>query len=125
MSFFYVIRDIEAERAPDDLALLVMGGEIDYSASPRLRERLDEHIAAGKRRLIIDLTEVTFIDSSAIGAIVGATAGLREAGGGSLSIVCGTENRRVLRILDIAGIDSLFELHHTREQAVVACAAAS
>jgi len=101
-----------------------MSGELDYAASPQLRQRIDGHLEAGRRRLVLDLSEVTFIDSTAIGVLLGAVTRLNEAGGGALEIVCADENARVLRIFAITGIDSMIALHSTREEAFSALAVA-
>jgi len=120
MGFFY-IGDETADGVAthgDDVAVLVAGGELDYAASPQLKERLGESIDAGARHLVLDLSMATFIDSTAIGVLVGAVMRLREVDGGSLTIVCADENQRVLRIFEIAGVDSLITLHRSREEAL-------
>jgi anti-sigma B factor antagonist len=126
MGSFYIISDEatveEAGRA--DVAVVAMSGELDYAASPQLRRRIDGHLKAGRRRLVLDLSDVTFIDSTAIGVILGAVTRLNEAGGGALEIVCADENARVLRIFAITGIDSMIALHGTREEAFSALAVA-
>jgi anti-sigma B factor antagonist len=122
MGFFY----IGDEPAGDgvDVAIVAAGGEIDFAVSPQLRERLAAHVDAGRRRLLLDLSTVTFIDSTAIGVLMGAEMRVRELDGGSLALVCGDENRRVLRILEIAGIDSLIDVYDSRDEAISALAAA-
>jgi anti-sigma B factor antagonist len=67
---------------------------------------------------VLDLSMVTFIDSTAIGVLVGAVMRLREVEGGSLTVVCADENQRVLRIFEIAGVESLITLHSSREEAL-------
>jgi len=127
MSFFYISDDVTTERVDyfDDVVVLVAGGEIDYAASPQLRERLADCVIEGKRRLMLDLSAVTFIDSTAIGVLVGAVMRLHElGGGGSLAVVCNEENKRVLRIFEIAGVESLIALHYSREEAFSALATA-
>ena len=121
MSFFYISDDVSVDgwECSEDIAMLVAGGDIDYDASPQLRERLADQIHSGARRLVIDLSKVTFIDSTAIGVLVGAVMRLHEEGGGSLAVVCADENRRVLRIFEIAGVDSLIALYHSREEALL------
>jgi anti-anti-sigma factor len=120
MGFFYISDEVDdgAGAYGEDLAVLVAGGELDYAASPQLKERLTETIDAGMRRLVLDLSMATFIDSTAIGVLVGAVMRLHELGGGALTIVCAEENRRVLRIFEIAGVDSLIALHRSREEAL-------
>jgi anti-sigma B factor antagonist len=115
MSLFYVI-DEPVQESGEGFALLLAGGELDYAAAPQLRERIAEHEEGARCHLVLDLAEATFIDSTAIGVIVSAHSSLVSAGG-SLSIVCGRENRRVLRIFDIAGVSSLLDVHETREEA--------
>ncbi|MCW3017821.1 MAG: anti-sigma factor antagonist [Solirubrobacterales bacterium] len=125
MSFFYLTEDATAQGVghDDDVAILVAGGEIDYAASPQFRERIAEAIGAGMR-LVVDLSPATFIDSTAIGALVGAVMRLREHGGGSLAVVCSQENEQVLRTFDIAGVTGLIALYPSREAALLALAAA-
>jgi anti-sigma B factor antagonist len=120
MGFFY-IGDEAADGAAtygDGVAVLAAGGELDYAASPQLKERLGESIDAGARHLVLDLSLATFIDSTAIGVLVGAVMRLRDLDGGSLTVVCADENQRVLRIFEIAGVESLFTLHSSREEAL-------
>jgi len=126
MNSFYIISDDATveDTTYGDVAVVAMGGEIDYAASPQLRERIFGHIKAGRRRLVLDLSEATFIDSTAIGVLVGAVARLREAGGGSLAVVCADENERVLRIFEITGLDGMIALYRSREEALSALAPA-
>jgi anti-sigma B factor antagonist len=100
-----------------DVGVLAAGGEIDYMATPLLRQRLLDHIEAGKRHLVLDLSTATFVDSTAIGVLVGAFMSLQQAGGGTLRVVCTEDNERVLRIFDIVGLASLMVLHRSHEQA--------
>ncbi len=126
MGFFYIGDDVTVAGAKhgDDVAVVVAGGEIDYAASPQLKQRLANHIDAGIRRLVLDLTMVTFIDSTTISALLATAISLHELGGGSLAIVCAEENTRVQRILEIAGVDSLIAVHRTRAEALSELAAA-
>lgn len=120
MSFYYIT---DEQAGGDGAVVIAVGGEVDYAASPRLRESIREQIDAGHRHLVLDLSEATFIDSTAIGVLAGAAGRLREAGDGSLSLVCGQENRPVLRIFDITGIASLIGVHGSRDEALSAVAA--
>jgi anti-sigma B factor antagonist len=104
------------------VVVLTVSGEIDYAASPYLRRRILEHTEAGGAHLIVDLSAVTFIDSMAIGVLIGAVTRLRETDR-SLTVACSAQNERVLRIFDIAGVASMIPLHRSSEEAlaVLAC----
>jgi anti-sigma B factor antagonist len=92
MSTFYISDETVEAAAAGGVGVLAAGGEIDYAASPLLHEHVARQIKAGTRRLIIDLSGATFIDSTAIGVLVGAVGSLREACGGTLAVVCVHEN---------------------------------
>ena len=104
-------------------AMVVVSGELDWAATPQLRASILGHVVAGRRHLLVDLSAVTFIDSTAIGVLVSAAVNMPQAGGGSLVVVCAPENARVLRIFEIVGVASAIGLYHSREQAHAALAA--
>ena len=123
MTSFFIFDDVQlVDESSHDLAVLVVGGEVDYEVSPQLRQRIVHAIRAGRRRLVLDLSDVTFIDSTAIGVLAGAVARLEQAGGGTLAVVCTHE--KVLQIFRITALDSVIALHGSREEAVSALALA-
>lgn len=103
-----------ATRSVSNHAVLEIGGEIDVYTAPRLRERLIEMVGAGEKRVVVDLRRVEFLDSTGLGVLVGAHRRLR-ASNGSLSLVCPDE--RLLKIFRITGLDSVFDIHKTVEDA--------
>jgi anti-sigma B factor antagonist len=122
MSSFYISEDATLDDVTNaEVGLLVAGGELDYEASPQLKEGLMGHIKSGRRRLVLDLSSATFIDSTAIGVLVGTATRLREAGG-SLAVVCTHE--KVLQIFEITGLDGMIALHRSRQEALSALAVA-
>ena len=121
MSLFYIIDEVAED---GDVLVLLAGGELDYAAAPQLRTAIGGHSAGAGRRVVLDLSQVTFIDSTAIGVIVGGLTNLREAGDGSLAFVCAEENARVMRIFDIAGVSNLLDVYSSREEAFSALATA-
>jgi anti-sigma B factor antagonist len=122
MRTFYIGDDVQLEDAGSAVAILVVGGEVDYEVSPQLKARMMRAIKSGTRRLILDLTDVTFIDSTAIGVLAGAVERLDESGGGSLSVVCTHE--KVIQIFEITGLDNVVTVHPSREDALAALAMA-
>jgi anti-sigma B factor antagonist len=81
--------------------LVVVGGELDLNAAPELRAAVGAAIDGGATTLVVDLSEVTFIDSTAIGVLLAARERLRHAGG-TLELVCAEPH--VLRVLEIVGL---------------------
>lgn len=122
MPSFYITEDVQA----DGLVVLAASGEIDFDASPRLRECIERHIKVGHGHghLMLDLSEARFIDSTAIGVIAGCAMRLRRSGDGLLVLVCPVENRKIMRIFEIAGLEHAVDVHHSRGEALVELAAA-
>jgi anti-sigma B factor antagonist len=112
-----VIAEMElslATRSVADHVVLEIGGEIDVYTAPKLRERLLELVAAGAKHVVVDLSRVEFLDSTGLGVLVGAHRRLR-ASHGTLSLVCPHE--RLLKIFRITGLDSVFDIHRSVEEA--------
>src|SRR2546423_12395546 len=109
MRTFYIGDEVQVADEGEDLAVLVGGGEVDFEVSPQLKARMMKTIKAGRRRLVLDLSDVTFIDSTAIGVIAGAVEKLDEAGGGSLAIL-GTHEKG-MQIFGVTGPRSGSTVH--------------
>ena len=91
----------EAELVGHTLTIRV-GGELDMYAAPTLRDALAGALDAGAPRVLVDLVEVTFVDSTTIGVLAAASRELREAG---RRMCLRSTNRNVLRTFEIAGLD--------------------
>ena len=68
------------ERAGTAPPVIAVSGEIDVATAPQLRECLHRVIAQGESTIVLDLLGVTFLDSTALGVLVGALKRCREAG---------------------------------------------
>lgn len=101
-------------RTDGDFEIIEVGGEIDVYTAPRLREAIVTAVEAGHTKLIIDVQRVDFLDSTGLGVLVGALKRVR-AEGGSLDIVCTQE--RILKIFQITGLDKVFGLHGSIDEA--------
>lgn len=117
MSLFYVSEETIGEGTD----VVVVGGDLDFEAAPEFKKCIDHRLDEGARRVILDLAAVGFIDSTAIGVVVGAINRLRESGG-SLAVVSDEPNVR--RIFDVVGLDDLTPLHSSRDDAISALAGA-
>lgn len=103
-------------RSERDHAIAIVAGEIDISTVTRLRERLFE-LAARSRHLVIDLDQVTFIDSAGLSALVG-TANRAAAHGTSLHVVCARP--KTLKLFRLTGLDRRLPPAPTLDEALAA-----
>ena len=94
--------------------LIAVQGDADLHVAPRLEASLKAAASSAATRVVLDLTEVTLFDSSAIHALlVGRSfADGRET---EIEVVCGDPS--ILRVLEISGITQLFPVHATVAQA--------
>jgi len=108
---------IGVERPSAELAIVDVVGDADLYSAPELRDRLTELLDDGTKRIVVDLTETTFVDSMTIGVLLGSMKRLGTAGG-RLDLVVARPDIR--RIFEITMLDRVFDLHGTREQALEA-----
>ena len=96
-------------------SVLTVAGELDLCSAPTLKWVLTDVLAGGCSEMIVDLSPVTFIDSTALSVLIGVQR--RLSAGARLAIVC--TNAKVLEIIELTGLVALFELFATLEQALV------
>lgn len=82
--------------------VVTVSGDLDLHTAPLLRLELLGQIRRGHDHIVVDLDQVTFLDSVALGVLVGARTALADVDG-TLEIVCGNPGR--LRIFQITGLD--------------------
>ncbi len=97
-----------------DTSVISVEGDLDLASAPDLKWALGDLQAAGARHVVVDLSGVTFIDSTALGVLVGAQRALDP--GIRMAVACRDEN--VLRIFELTGLDCMFEIVPTLEQAL-------
>jgi len=96
--------DVRGEKA-----VLTLIGELDLTAAPLLREIVMALAEApsGAPRVVVDLTELQFLDSTGLGMMVESMARLREAGGDlQLRSLHGSPKRAV----ELTGLDKVFDI---------------
>ena len=95
--------------------VISVGGEIHVSTAPEFQRRLDAAISRGKTAVVLDLSEVEFIDSTGLSVILN---GLRRVTRqrGRMALVC--TNPTVLRLFEITRLDTTFDIHESREEAL-------
>jgi anti-sigma B factor antagonist len=97
--------------------VVAVTGEIDLFTAPELKSTLVEAIDAGRTRVVVDLTGTTFLDSTALGVLIGTVKRLR-AREGRLTLV--NTDANIARTFDITGLDQIFTICATREEALAA-----
>ncbi len=97
-----------------DWALLTIKGEVDLYTAPKLKDRLLALSEGGTSSIAVDLEAVEFMDSTGLGVLIGALKRCREAGG-TLALVAPREP--VVKVLAITGLDKVFPVHPTVEDA--------
>ena len=87
--------------------VVAVTGEIDLFTAPEFKQRVSAPIDAGRSRIVVDLTQTTFIDSSSLGVLIGAHRRLKRRDG-SLTVVC--DNDAILKTFRITGLDGVFAI---------------
>ncbi len=113
MSFSVVTREA------DGYPVVAVSGEVDVSSSPQLQRELSAAFDGGAASVVVDLSEVDFLDSTGLGALVSARASAAGAGG-TVAVVC--TQGRLLKLFTITGLDTTFVIHPTVAQAAAALA---
>ena len=91
----------------DDVSLLRLRGELDMATAVDLRRALAAAISLAPLVLIVDVSELTFIDSTGIGVLVGSSRKARDAG---CSFVVRSPSRSVLKTLHLTGVDQVLDI---------------
>lgn len=102
-------------RRVGDRQLVEVRGTIDEATAPRLRRHLQDALAGGPPRLVVDLTAVPSIDSDGLGVLVGVLKRARNAGG-YVRLVAHTD--AVLSLLRITGLYKAFDVCPSVETAL-------
>ncbi len=96
--------EVVVSRTPREVFVTVCG-ELDTYTAPRLRVRLRDVIDQGNPMVVLDLSKMTFIDSSGLGVLAGALKWARSRGG---KLTLANPSRSTLRVLEISGFNRIF-----------------
>ncbi|RZU50705.1 anti-sigma B factor antagonist [Krasilnikovia cinnamomea] len=103
-----------AARPGRNCTVVEVRGELDMATSAQLGAGLQRLIDAGDRRVVVDLAGVSFMDSSALGALVTAYKALREAGG---RLGLAAVQPAVRSVLEITSVDRVIAVYDSVEAA--------
>lgn len=99
----------------DEATVLTVAGEVDLATAPALENAIDSTLGGKPAALVIDLSEVSFLASAGMAALVGAH---QRAGGTRIAVVAdGPATSRQLRMTNL---DQVFALHPTLDEALAA-----
>jgi anti-sigma B factor antagonist len=101
----------------DDVAIVTVSGELDFVLCVRLAPELNAAVRSAARAVVIDLEDVSLVDSSGIALLLNAFRRLDQAGR-QLAIACPMGSPR--RAFEITAIDRWLPMHETRQAALAA-----
>ena len=104
------------------ITVLAAHGEVDVSTAPQLRQAIIEEASAGPGPLVIDLSDVDFLDSTGLGVLVSGLKRFRTMGTDVILVIA---SNRIAKVFEITGLTQVFRIHGTREAAIAAAAGAT
>ncbi len=114
--------DIKTEQLHDSSYVISLAGEVDLYTAPEFKQQLLEVINQGAKQVIVDFSNTTFIDSTTLGVLVGGVKRLRT-NEGQLSLV--SSDRNITKIFEITGLDRVFTIYGSRDDALAGLASAT
>ena len=105
----------EARPSGEHAFLISLAGDFDLHSGPEFERRVLEALGRSATDLLIDLSEVSFIDSTTIGILMRTRKRLAPLGGRVLVV---TSDRNILRLFEITALDRMFEIYPRRTDAL-------
>lgn len=98
------------------ILIVTLIGELDHSSAEEVRIKIDDRIERDDiRKVILNFSKVTFMDSSGIGAVVGRYKKINNKGG---KLCIAETSKNVDRIFEMAGLYKLINKYNTVDEAV-------
>lgn len=110
---------VHTRRVNPRTAVVALQGEMDVYTTPRVRAELQRLLDDGCRHVILNLRQAAYLDSSALGALLGAQRRARECGGGVALVA---PARPVHRLLEITRLHLAFTIFDTEREALATVA---
>jgi anti-anti-sigma factor len=104
-------------RGGEDLCVVALGGEMDMHNVDKLAAALQGRIPPGPCRLVVELSELTFVDSTGIHALAVVARDLAAVGS---TVVLAAPTRHVARVLELVNLDMLIPIASSLEEALEA-----
>ena len=113
--------DVRIAEVGNNGFVVSVSGEVDLHTAPEMERELVEVLQLGGNSVVVDLAEVGFIDSTVLGLLLRYKPRFRSRGG---DLVLVSDDRRILRTLEITGLDRVFRIEQRLGDAVAGLHAA-
>ena len=105
---------INTRELVSNIPVVEMEGEVDVYTAPQLKQQLLSLLEAGNSHMVVDLTRVEYLDSTALGVLIGGLKRVRERDG-NLPLIC--PSPRIRRVFEITGLDKIFDIYNSEGEA--------
>ena len=102
--------ELSSRQMDEQTAVLSIGGEVDLYNTPQLKEQILDLIDSGVRRLVVDLSDTQYLDSTALGVLIGGLKRLRERQG---ELRLASPQPRIRKLLEITRLHNVFDVCDT------------
>jgi len=106
---------IDTRSLDSKASMIDLEGEVDVYTAPQLKQQIINLLDGGIYKVIVNLSAVEYLDSTALGVLIGGLKRLKERNG-ALDLVC--PNPRIKRIFEITGLDRIFDIYATEQEAI-------
>ena len=113
--------DVRSAEVRNNGFVVSVSGEVDLHTASEMERELVEVLELGGNSVVVDLAEVGFIDSTVLGLLLRYKPRFRSRGG---DLVLVSDDRRILRTLEITGLDRIFRIEQRLGDAVAGLHAA-
>ncbi|MCM8830806.1 MAG: STAS domain-containing protein [Candidatus Omnitrophica bacterium] len=103
------------EEKINDVVVCILEGEININTSPNLRKIFDRLIKDNEKKVAIDLSNITYIDSSGLATLIEMLQRLRKIGG---KLRLANMSEKIKNVFEITKLTKLFEIFDTTEAAL-------
>jgi anti-sigma B factor antagonist len=110
--------DADFEATTDEeqvVPVLRVRGEIDVASAPEFHASLSDLVGQGSEIVLVDMSEVSFIDSTGLGVLVGTEKEMRQDG---RQLQLKVNQPQILRLLELTGLDEIFTVVSGTDDAV-------
>lgn len=105
---------METRTLESEPPVIELEGEVDVYTAPQLKQQMISLLESGAKELVVDLTKVDYLDSTALGVLIGGLKRMRERDG-NMVLVC--PSPRIRRVFEITGLDKIFDIFNTQADA--------